>query len=291
MHTTAANPHPSPPLLPPPKFPNKKTLKSSATDTDTGLLFHNKIKYLKSLKIDTHKALTLNPHLRSTHLSTLHSVELSLSSLGLPRAAVGRILDMHPSLLTSDPHSSLYPIVDFLVNEVNIPSHEVSKCITRCPRLLVSSLDSQLRPALFFLRDYLGFVGPFAINSQTSLLLVYNVESTLMGKIEFLMGLGFKFFEVKNMVARSPGILTFSVDNNLVPKVDYFVKEMNGDLQELKRFPQFFSFSLERKIKPRHQMLVQYGIKLPLSKMLKVSDGEFNSRLLDLRLRMAGENT
>lgn len=87
------------------------------------------------------------------------------------------------------------------------------------------------------------------------------------------------------MVVRSPALLTFSVNNNLVPKTEYFVKEMEGNLADLKRFPQYFSFSLERRIKPRHRLLVEHGLSMPLSNMLKVSDGEFNARLIEMRLR------
>jgi mTERF domain-containing protein len=77
------------------------------------------------------------------------------------------------------------------------------------------------------------------------------VERRLTGKIEFR--------KVKNMAVRAPGILTLSMDRNLGPKLDYSVREIKGDLEEFKKFPQFFSFSLERKIKPRHRMLVEYG--------------------------------
>ncbi|CAL5355064.1 unnamed protein product [Camellia sinensis] len=60
-------------------------------------------------------------------------------------------------------------------------------------------------------------------------------------------------------------------------------------MAELKRFPQYFSFSLERKIKPRHQLLVENGLSLPLPQMLKVSDGEFNAQLIEMQLRLVDE--
>ncbi|TKY69664.1 Mitochodrial transcription termination factor-related [Spatholobus suberectus] len=87
------------------------------------------------------------------------------------------------------------------------------------------------------------------------------------------------------MVVRSPGLLTFSVEKNLGPKAEFFLKEMNGDVAQLKRFPQYFSFSLERRIRPRHRMLSQVGVSLPLEDMLKVSDGGFSDRLLELRFK------
>lgn len=89
------------------------------------------------------------------------------------------------------------------------------------------------------------------------------------------------------MVLRLPGLLTYSVENNFKPKVEYFVTEMNGDLNELKRFPQFFAFSLEGRIKRRHRLLVEHGVSsMPLRDMLIVSDGEFEVQLFDLQLRL-----
>lgn len=107
-----------------------------------------------------------------------------------------------------------------------------------------------------------------------------------MPKLDYLMGLGFEYEEVVNMVLRSPGLLTFSIENNYKPKVDYFLKEMKGDLGDLKRFPQYFSYSLEGKIVPRHRLLVDHGLCVPIWEMLKVSDGEFNARLIEARLKL-----
>ncbi|KAG9451358.1 hypothetical protein H6P81_011323 [Aristolochia fimbriata] len=110
-----------------------------------------------------------------------------------------------------------------------------------------------------------------------------------MPKLEYLRSLGFSYTDTVKMVLRSPGLLTFSIDKNFRPKVDYFLNEMKGDLEELKKFPQYFSFSLERKIKPRHRLLVEHGLSLRLPDMLKVSDGEFNDRIVEMRLRLVDE--
>lgn len=261
------------------------TAVSVAVAADPGLRFRQKVRYLQFLRVNPTKALHKNPNLRSAPISTLLSVTQCLSSMGVELASAGRILDMYPQLLTADPYADIYPIFDFLINVVRIPFPDIRKAIIRCPRLLVSDPDTQLRPAFQFLTE-LGFSGSNRLTAQTTMLLVSSVEFTLMPKIDFLVGLGFAYDEVRNMVLRSPGLLTFSVENNYVPKVEYFFKEMNGDLVELKRFPQYFSFSLERKIKPRHRLLMEHGFSMPLSDMLKVSDGEFNALLIERRLQM-----
>lgn len=209
--------------------------------------------------------------------------------MGIERSALGRVLDMFPQLLTADPHAEIYPVFEFLLNEVEIPFPDIPKSVVRCPRLLVSSVENQLKPAFKFLKE-LGFIGPNKITCQTTVLLVSNVENTLIPKVDFLMGLGFDYDEVANMVLRSPGLLTFSIENNYRPKLEYFLKEMNGDVEELKRFPQYFSFNLEGKIKRRHRILVEHGFSMSLSKMLKVSDGEFTARLIEMRLQRVEES-
>ncbi|XVE53212.1 hypothetical protein DITRI_Ditri02bG0185900 [Diplodiscus trichospermus] len=260
----------------PPQALLKPPATAQPTPKDGGFLFRQKLLYLQSLNMNPHKALNQNPSLRSTPISSLISLEHSLSSFGLSRPSIGRILDMYPLLLTSDP----LPTINFLLDEVPISLPHLPLSLSRCPRLLVSSVSTQLRPTLCFLTS-LGLV----LNSHTTLLLVSNVENTLKPKINFLQSLGFDEPEVNRMVVRSPGLLTLSIENNMKPKVKFFLEEMEGDVQELKRFPQYFSFSLEKKIKPRHRALVEHGFKLPLSKMLKVSDGEFNARLIEMRLQ------
>lgn len=196
---------------------------------------------------------------------------------------------MNPQLLTCDPYTHLYPVFDFLLNDVNIPFPDIRKSIIRCPRLLICSVEDQLRPTLCFLKD-LGFDRENAITCQTTLLLVSNVEDTLIPKLDYLKSLGFGYEEVVTMVLRSPALLTYSVLNNLKPKADYFLNEMYGDLAELKRFPQYFSFSLEGKIKRRHQLLVEHGFSMPLHTMLKVSDGEFNAQMIEMIMRVLVED-
>ncbi|KAL8157274.1 hypothetical protein AgCh_002106 [Apium graveolens] len=253
------------------------------TTSNSGLRFHNKLIYLKTLNVNPQKALQQNPNFRSTPLKSLKLVENCLLSMGIERSAYGKIFDMHPQLLTCDPYIDLYPVFDFLLNEVNIPFLDIRNAVVRCPRLLVCDVDDIMRPAFCFLKN-LGFVRMNAISCQTTLLLVLSVEVTIMPKLDYLISLGFAYDEVARMVVRSPALLTYSVANNLMPKIEYLLNVMGRDLGELKGFPQYFSFSLEGKIKRRHGLLVKHGLTMPLPEMLKISDGEFNSRLIERKL-------
>lgn len=122
---------------------------TSPTNSDSGLLFREKLLHLQNLNINYEKALNQNPDFRSCPLSTLLSVEDCLSSFGISRPSLGRILDMYPRLLTSDPHSDLYPVFDFLLNEVYIPFPDINKSISRYSATIPSIPNPISAPQLY----------------------------------------------------------------------------------------------------------------------------------------------
>ncbi|KAJ0975322.1 hypothetical protein J5N97_017287 [Dioscorea zingiberensis] len=269
---------------PPPNPSPLSTPEILPSPTDAGFHFREKLLYLqRDLHLDASRALAANPALRSAPLPSLRAASDALLSHGFIPEEAARILSHHPSLLTSDPEDPLLASLRFLLGPVAIPCSQLRRAVLRCPRLLVTSVPNQLQPALYFLRRF-GFVGSHRITSQTALLLVSSVERTLIPKLEFIQSLGFSFKETQKMVLRSPSLLTFSIENNFKPKVDFLVGEMGRDLKELKEFPQYFAFSLEGRIKPRQQMLKESGLWMPLTDMLKLSDGAFRERLVDLRI-------
>lgn len=84
---------------------------------------------------------------------------------------------------------------------------------------MICSVADQLRPTHLFLQRF-SFHRPDAITCQTTVLLVSNVKFTLLPKIEYLQSPGLEYRDVVNMVIRSPGLLTFSIEKNYKPKVD-----------------------------------------------------------------------
>ncbi|CAL9091739.1 unnamed protein product, partial [Musa acuminata var. zebrina] len=151
------------------------------------------------------------PPFRATRLGRL-------SPLLWPRTPdVARVFTMDASLLTCDPSVHPLPVFHFLLGPVAIPLPDLRKAVGRCPRLLVSSVSDELR---------------------TTLLLVSSVEDALLPKLDYLRGLGFSHEETRSMVLRSPCLLTFSIENNFRPKVEFLIHDMGRDLAELKDFPQ-----------------------------------------------------
>ncbi|KAL0909214.1 hypothetical protein M5K25_020061 [Dendrobium thyrsiflorum] len=259
---------------------------------DAGLRFREKLLFLEhDLGVNSLRALSLNPNLRSAPLSSLKSLSSLLSSFGLLQSDSSRVLSLHPSLLTADPSASILPAIHFLLDTVSIPFSDLRLSINRCPRLLLSSVPGRLLPSFNFLRR-LGFVGRHRITARTTVLLISDVEETLIPKLDFVQSLGFSYADTVKLVLRMPSLLTFSVEKNFRPKVEFLVGEMGREILDLKEFPQYFAYSLEGRIKPRHTMMVERGFgssSISLGEMLKASDGEFRERLLEMRLSSVGE--
>ncbi|KAJ0648828.1 putative transcription regulator mTERF family [Helianthus annuus] len=236
--------------------------------------FKEKILCLELMGIDSGKALSSNPLIHSTPLTSIHTIITFLQSKGIYQKDLPRIIGMCPNILTSNITTDLIPVFNFLSKDLNIPDQDFRKVINKCPRLLVSSVKDQLKPALFYLKR-LGFHDMGQLAYQDCVLLVSNVEKTLIPKLDYLISLGFSKPEAVEMVLRCPGLFTFSVDKNFKPKFEYFEREMKRDLNELKSFPQFFAFSLEKRIKPRHLQALECGVEVSLPVLLKSTDEEF----------------
>ncbi|PKA45766.1 hypothetical protein AXF42_Ash018317 [Apostasia shenzhenica] len=244
-----------------------------------------KILSLEIIGVDSARAVFLNPNLRSASPESVHSVISFLLSKGIHHKDLPRILGMCPKILTSNISGELKPVFSFLSGDLHVPSSHFRRVVNKCPRLLVSSVRDQLRPALLYLRR-LGFKDTFALAYNDPILLVSSVEKTIIPKLEFLTAIGFSREEAAAMVLRCPGLLTFSIENNFKPKYEYFAKVMGGRLEELKEFPQYFAFSLEKRIKPRNmEMVKEAQRKLPLPLMLKTTDEEFRDLMMKRRKR------
>ncbi|XP_078437946.1 mitochondrial transcription termination factor family protein [Wolffia australiana] len=230
-----------------------------------------KILCMEMMGIDSGRALSLNPALRSTPLDSLHVIISFLLTKGIHHKDLARIFGMCPAALTAEPRRDLAPVFNFLAAELAVPSAAFRRVINKCPRLLVCSVPDQLIPALVFLKR-LGFKDMEGLAYHDPVLLASSVEKTLLPKLEFLER---EVGEGKEMVVRCPALFTFSVENNLRPKLGYLVEEMGRDVAEVREFPQYFAFSLEKRIKPRHRAMEERGLRLSLPTMLKTTDHEF----------------
>lgn len=84
--------------------------------------------------------------------------------------------------------------------------------------------------------------------------------------------------EIGTMISRFGALYTFSLTENLIPKWEFFLT-MDYDKSELVKFPQYFGYSLEERIKPRYARVKVHGVKLLLNQVLSLSGSNFENVL------------
>ncbi|XAR72817.1 hypothetical protein NMG60_11019586 [Bertholletia excelsa] len=234
------------------------------------------LRYLKTLGIidaetKTHKA--PSPETLRQIISTVDFFK----SKGFHDPDFPRLAFLCPDLFSpSFSYARIESVFDFLASDVAASGEESRGLILRCPRLLCSSAEFCLKPTLNYLRE----LGLENLNSPTNLnahLLNTRIEK-LEKKIKFLRSVGFSHEESAKICARLPAIFGYSVETNLKPKTEFLVREMKRGSKELMEFPQYFGFSLGKKIMPRHMHLKQKNVRVPLKAMLLCSDKRFYSK-------------
>ena len=172
----------------------------------------------------------------------------------------------------------------------SVISERVKFLIMGNPKLLSSSIERNLKPTVRF---FLGDIGLSryefgrVLNRRGGILLEANVERTLKVKVEYLRQMldlevndiidledekkamipipvptdrediscvGKKRL-LAQMIAKNPDILTFSIENNLAKKFEYFSNTVGLNQKELQcfflKYPQILALSLERNIIPK----------------------------------------
>ncbi|KAJ0028045.1 hypothetical protein Pint_36133 [Pistacia integerrima] len=252
------------PSMPPPPPP---------PDSDSPSEFQEKMLYLDSIGLDSFQLINDHPSIIKTSLFDIKSTVDLLISINLTTFEFRRIISICPQILTTNT-SDILPIFTFLLREAKVNGSDLNRVINRRPRLLLCSVKSRLRPTLYFLQS----IGIAEVNKHTYLLSC-SVEEKLIPRLDYFQKIGFSRRETTAMFRRFPQLFNYSVQENYEPKLNYFVVEMGRDLKELKDFPQYFSFSLENRIKPRHQACVEKGAYFPLNVLLRTSEEQFRHRL------------
>ncbi|KAF6142297.1 hypothetical protein GIB67_040004 [Kingdonia uniflora] len=235
--------------------------------------FGEKALYLESIGIDLFSLIHDYPPILYVPIEGIKSTIDYMTSFGFTIPEFRRIVGMCPELLTYM-SSDIIPVFTFLLREANVNGCHLRRVINRRPRLLVSDVDNRLRPTLYFLQR----LGITQVHKHTSLLSC-SVEDKFIPRIDYLEKIGFSHRDAMYMIRKFPQLLCYSIKFNFEPKFEYFLMEMGRELKELKEFPQYFSFSLDKRIKPRHSLCVHKGVFFPLPVLLRSTDEQFRDRL------------
>lgn len=96
------------------------------------------------------------------------------------------------------------------------------------------------------------------------------------------MKIGLSKKDIGFMVRRFSPLLGYSIEEVLRPKLEFLVYTMKRPVRDVVEYPRYFSYSLEKKIKPRYWVLKGRNIEFTLKEMLGKNDEEFAADYLEI---------
>ncbi|RZR85965.1 hypothetical protein BHM03_00013052 [Ensete ventricosum] len=206
-----------------------------------------------------------------------------LENLGVDKSKWAKVIYRFPALLTYS-RQKVKTTIDYL-SELGVSEKNIGKILTRCPHIISYSVEDKLRPTA----DYFQSIGidVASLMHKCPQTFGLSIEANLKPVTEFFLERGYSTAEVSTMVNRYGALYTFSLVDNLIPKWNYFLT-MDYPKSELVKFPHYFGYSLEERIKPRYSRVRECGVKLVLNQVLSVSNSRFEMILEKKREKTFG---
>lgn len=201
-----------------------------------------------------------------------------LVSLGLPKKVLARMIEKRAYLLGYDLEETVKPNVECLIS-FGIRRELLASVIAQYPQIIGLPLKAKLSTQQYFFNLKLK-IDPemFARVIERMPQIVSLNQLVIMKPVSFLLGRGIPAEDVAKMIVKCPQLVAQRVE--LMKNSYYFFKsEMGRPFKELVEFPEYFTYSLESRIKPRYQSLQSKGIRSSLAWFLNCSDQRFEERL------------
>ncbi|MCL7032033.1 hypothetical protein MKW94_012836 [Papaver nudicaule] len=201
-----------------------------------------------------------------------------LIALGIPKKILARMLEKRPYVLGYDLEETIKPNVDCLVS-FGVRREMLASVIAQYPQILGLPLKAKLSSQQYFFSlklkiDPEGFASVIEKMPQ----IVSLNQTVILRPIEFLRARGIVAKDVARMVIKSPQLVALQVE--LMKNSFHFFKcEMKRAFEEVVEFPEYFTYSLDSRIRPRYQRLSNKGIRCSLAWFLNCSDQRFEERL------------
>jgi len=196
-----------------------------------------------------------------------------LENLGVDRKQWPKVIYRHPPLLTYS-LQKMKSNLDCLY-ELGLSKEKLGKVLMYSPNILGTGVE-KLRATAQYFHSIGANVGTLLHKSPQ--LFGLSVEANLKPVTLFFLEKGFSMEEVAFMVSRYGCLYCFSLSKNIMPKWEFFLT-MGYPKSDLVKFPHYFGYSLELRIKPRYAIMMESGVVLKLPVLLNYTDDKLNKRL------------
>ncbi|TYI22964.1 hypothetical protein ES332_A06G134000v1 [Gossypium tomentosum] len=174
--------------------------------------------------------------------------------LGIRNKKFGRVIAKSPQLLLKKLQEFLQVVLFF--EGLGLDQETVGKLVSRCPEVFAANINTTLKKKVEFLAEF-GISNdhlPRVIKKYPEVL-VSDVNKTLLPRINYLMEMGLSRRQIALMIHRFPPLLGYSIEEVLKPKLNFPLNTIGKPAKDVVGYPRYFSYSLEKKIKPRFWVL------------------------------------
>ncbi|CAM8983674.1 unnamed protein product [Rhodiola kirilowii] len=201
-----------------------------------------------------------------------------LVSLGLPKKILVKMLEKRPYVLGYNLEETIKPNVEGLLS-FGVRKEAIPSVILQYPEILGLPLKAKLYTQQYFLNLKLKIdPGQFAQVVERMPQIVSLNQNVIMMPINFLLARGIPAEDVAKMVVKCPQLVSLQIP--FMKNSYYFFKsEMGRHYRELVEFPEYLTYNLESRIKPRYQKLRSKEIQSSLAGFLNCSDQRFEEQL------------
>ncbi|KAJ7549953.1 hypothetical protein O6H91_07G076000 [Diphasiastrum complanatum] len=234
------------------------------------------VDFLTSIKVpkgQIDKAITKYPLLLGSSSDILLRMVRRLNDLGVKSKRLGRVIAFSPQLLVRSPQEFNEVIV--FLEKFGILLTEMGGLIKKSPEVFASNIEKTLQVKTSFLQE-LGLSEERVSHVLQSYPEVLSMSvASLKQRTDYLLSAGLSDKDVAFMVGGFPQILGYTVEAVFKPKLDFLVKDMGRSVNEVVSYPRYFSYSLEKRIKPRARVLENRKLNCDLKMMLALNDDQF----------------
>ncbi|KAL7126000.1 hypothetical protein ABFS83_14G155100 [Erythranthe nasuta] len=240
------------------------------------------VAYLVSIGVnprDIGPMITQYPYILGMRVGTMIKPLVDyLVSFGLPKKILCRMFEKRAYILGYNLEETVKPNIDCLLS-FGVKKELLASIIAQYPQIIGLPLKAKLSSQQYFFNLKLK-IDPdgFARVVEKMPQIVSLNQNLIMKSIDFLLGRGILVEDVAKMVIKCPQLVALQV--GLMKNSYYFFKsEIGRPLKELVEFPEYLTYSLESRIKPRYLKLQSKGIRCSLAWFLNCSDQRFEERI------------
>ena len=215
--------------------------------------------------------------------------------LGLDDNQIKKVIQSQPTILNISLKSDmgLSPKIDWLQKRLILDQKSLAKMITKSPNILTMSIKDNIEPTLDWLQKRLLDLDDASLSKMIQKLptiLAYSIPNNMEPTLDWLQErLSLTDDELSKIIQTQPALFGYNIPNNLEPTLNFYIDALGDENEALALVtgdPHSFTYSLEKRLKPRLTQALDVGMVVDYScvyHMMKCTNEQW-SRKVEIKM-------